>query len=463
MMQKKALIHIGTRKTGSTSIQIALSNAAGRSALGNIAYPELDPIFDNCQHYLDLFYRDETDRLPHFTYLARKNGINVPDLYRDFQDILAASRNIILSTEGLPDFDRDSLLRLKNDLDTHGYTDTMVVLYVREPSAHYRSILQEVLKVSRYCYQPSWHNYLSYVRQAIHLFTEIFDGRLCVREFNRAKLAGHDIVTDFAEIASAFFNTSIVLDPVTENEALSAEAAFILHRYRNSSHFYNADEHILFPEIRSLIDQLLEPACGSTKLLLCQEVADFIANQNAVDALRFKEKYGVDFCRGDEIRGAPVLSEPLRLDEIIIKPNEASIERIESLIAWPSEDAPACAPSIRQDEVTRLSHFMSNQRDMRKVIYGGGAFFLMALYKAWLDNLPPVSSNIRFVDGKPGVRRCRDREFNFVSPADLDWSTVDEVLICAPGYDAEIRTLLLERNKQLKISSIRGQPAELRS
>lgn len=449
-MTKKALIHIGAPKTGSTTIQIALTVAGANARLGSVAYPDFtSDVFSNAHHYLSLFYQDEAAQFPHFRHQAKHGGYSIPEMYETFQNILASNEKVILSAESMMEFDRDSIRRLKQDLDRHGYTEYMIVLYVREPVAHYRSILQEFLKISRYCIQPYYYRGLVRMKNAAQAFADVFGDCMCVREFERDKLVGNDVVADFASVASRFFDEALTPEPIAVNESLSAEAAFIMHRYRCRPEFSGADERIYTPEAIDLIAQLNATSRHGSKIALHPDVAAFISARNANAAAWFRDEYGIDFT-SVEAQTQTSLEPVLRLEEIIVKPDERSIANIRNMVNPP----PPNPLPINDDEESRLRRFVADNRHRHKVLYGGGSGFFTLIAKIWQIGLELDYTGIRFVDGKPGERRIRDLVFEFESPEAIDWLAVDEVLICTPDYDTEIRQYLLGKNERLKLTSI---------
>jgi hypothetical protein len=452
MTGKNALIHIGGNKTGSTAIQEALATAAMRCGLDKVCYPELDSI-SKCQHFLDVFYGEESSAHPHLKYIADRFCFNIAALYQKYQAVLLGTDNVIISSEMLSGFNRDRVRLLKRDLDAAGYSNYQVVVYVREPISHYISFLQEILKQSRVCAQPSWHQYLGHMKQAILVFSEVFDCDICVREFDRKQLVGGDVVLDFSAIASAFFDTEITLQSVAVSESnvsLTAEAAFILHEYRSAPPYSVSDERIFFPEVESLYSQLSEHTGMGSKIVLRPEIAAYIAEQNVQDAEWFKLQYGVDFSARVTPAGAIRLNEPLRLEDIIVRPKASDIDELRKRVRIPL----AVSTDRTPDNQSCLLAFIQDSKYRRKVFFGGGSVFHEAMEWLWLLQGDLKFDDITFVDRRPAIKRVRDWTFSFVHPDEVDWAIVEAAMICTPAYESEVRQYLFEKNSELHVSGM---------
>jgi hypothetical protein len=446
MPRKKALIHIGTGKTGTSSIQIGLANAVAKGKLGGIAYPDLDPHFQCGSHYLTLFYMEEHLQPPWLKFLVRKSVIDVPSLQNRFRKILSENDNVILSSEFLPLASRHAIQQLKEELDAAGFSDYSIVIYLREPVSCYISLLQQMIKHSLLIYQPAQYNYLAIARSAIENFSDIFECDICVREFDREKLTGGDVVTDFSKLSSGFFEKDIELDSITSNESLSAEGVFIFHEYWKNLPFPDKFDNTFPDAVPHLLSQLRQNSQG-TKISLRPNALNTIINQSSKDAEWFAHNHGIEFNtlstqpRPNSVSDGRILS----LEEIIVKPDDASIDAIKKRIAPP-------LPNF----LMNMLRFLQSIRFNRKVLYGGGKAFLEVARDIWALDIPLHFDKIRLVDKNPGIRRCNEMTLSFGVPDDIDWNTVDAVLICTPAYDSEIREYLMNKNNKLAVYGLTG-------
>lgn len=242
-MSRQLLLHIGTNKTGTTSIQETLHRAAEEGMLGDICYPQ----FKRRNHnYLAAVYKS-VDRLPR-NYRNRREEIG-PEAFKrsteDFKDELFQSikenERTILSAEYLSRFADNEVHALATDLAQLGIEKIGVVVYVRNPASHYLSNVQQTLKASSTFVSPALWKHP--VHQMLRAWGTEFQ-EVIVRPFERGRLVGGDAVRDFLNVASSFFGINeLDIPAATENQSISAEGMIILQRYRQQFHSNAEDEY----------------------------------------------------------------------------------------------------------------------------------------------------------------------------------------------------------------------------
>jgi hypothetical protein len=242
MTTKQLLLHIGTGKTGTTSIQESLHQAAGEGTLGDISYPS--PAGPN-HNFLAALYM-APDQLPR-EYRSRYQARGPEALERDaskFREALFAaireSQQTILSAEYLGRFGPEELGALRRDLTRLGVDEVLVVAYVRDPASAYLSFVQQKVKAASPFRGPSIYRYP--FRQVLGDWNKEFSD-LVVRPFARDRLVGGDVLRDFGHIASSFFGMDHVdLPSVAKNQSVSAEGMILLQRYRQLFHSNAEDQ-----------------------------------------------------------------------------------------------------------------------------------------------------------------------------------------------------------------------------
>ncbi|MYL24813.1 hypothetical protein GLV89_13600 [Halomonas alkaliantarctica] len=230
----KLLLHIGTGKTGSSSLQQALYFAHKEQRLGSISYPRLL----GKRHHNELctlvmpherIRRDIRSRFPH-------NDIG----YRDYQAQLDAAfteqvtsaNNIILSGEYFCGFNRTEAQRFAQRLERLGVTEVQVVVYFREPSELYLSQIQQRLKASSRFQLPQNFQY-DYVGIAT-MWQSLFPNTV-IREFSPPTLQGGSVTDDFMHLANRWFNTDLSLPQrgkKAANTSLTAASMKLLQTFR---------------------------------------------------------------------------------------------------------------------------------------------------------------------------------------------------------------------------------------
>lgn len=317
-MSKKALIHIGTGKTGTTSIQESLSKQ--KKKLAGIAYPN---VVGNAHHFLEVVYNERSGLSRGHRNAYKDEASRAKDaqsLRSRFLKRLRTDKGVIISSEFLSKFETSKILLLKKDLEKAGYTHFKIVCYVRNPITYYRSVLQQSLKASHLPPHPEAFKYG--VRETIENYRAVFGDGVVVRAFDDS-LYENDVVQDFVKEVEQFFGVKIVgVESRSRNRSLSAEALFILQRYQE---LYDVDQNnILTPKSELLLEYLERlPAAETTSIKLNRGVEEIIRARFEDEALWIKDNCGIDFNMGPsgvERDGASKKRDYQLLENIIRKP-----------------------------------------------------------------------------------------------------------------------------------------------
>lgn len=293
--KKEVLIHIGTHKTGTSSIQRSLAKAFRLGHLGGICYPLLMGKYNHRQ-IATLYYKDYKD-LPRWFKSQYSsdcfNDIKQTCRYELF-DKLENSNKIILSSEYLEDFSPNQIQEFHADLSRLGEVKFKILIYIREPASYYLSYIQQELKASSRFLVPQKFHY-NFLR-TIQLWSDVFlQENLEIRLFQPQKFPDKSVILDFQNCASDFFRVKIELEnTIYLNKSLSAEGIIILQNYRKLFH-PNADQ--VFQEDSNTLISLLQSSAlevEQTKAKLSPEVAHFVTMLHQEDIRKLKEVYGVD-------------------------------------------------------------------------------------------------------------------------------------------------------------------------
>jgi hypothetical protein len=292
----RVLLHIGMTKAGSSALQDGLFSVRQQLADSGVLYPDGGRVRNS--HILLLQGLVPAMRLPRG--LRRLYGDNVAALEHDMRAWLAgvetaieASRphTVILSEEFLfYVVDESALVELRRRMLRLGHT-VEVVVYVRRPSEHYLSSVQQLLKASHRIPGP---NPLAY-RPTIEGYANHVADRLHVVKYDRDNWRDGDILRHFLTAFVPDANVRETVPVKQVNESLSAEAMSLLAEYRSRIW---PDEHNRFTEDTNRIVQALvasdREVAGNRVPCLHDDVARTV-DQSSTDLPWLRDRYGIDF------------------------------------------------------------------------------------------------------------------------------------------------------------------------
>ncbi len=242
----KVILHIGSGKTGTSSIQQSLTDSSRYLLNNGFLYPVLDG--DVNHNYLTAPFRPATPRGMLQRCGSHEKVIDRADrLWKTLAE--HAKRHphhtLVLSAEALLYLaDVDGFCqRLHAEIPFISKVE--IVVYLRRPSSHFAAKTQQSLRASSKVLQPTR------LMNAPALRAWQDHGYLRISEFRKPLLRHEDVVSDF------WHNTFPAVEPrasagsVNENVSLSSEGMALLQRYRCR---YCADRDRMFlPQTNSLM------------------------------------------------------------------------------------------------------------------------------------------------------------------------------------------------------------------
>ncbi len=297
MTQKTVLLHIGTPKTGTTSIQRCLAEAERAGSLRPYRYP---------------LYRGDLNH-NRLTTLYLPHG-DLPQVWRaqyrhddeDFQRArrryrrflfrrLQACDGAIISGESLSNYLTPPFgIQLRNDLESLGFLQFHVVLYIRDTAEFYLSSTQQVLKWSLYpttaVVDPVSFRYP--FRRIADNWEQAFPGCLIVRRYPMGPQ--QDVVADFSCLMQGCLGVGLPPAAARLNPTLSAEAMVMIEDYRQA--VGPGAESLLIPGLDRLVAFLAQSGqrIPQTRPALKSGVAEQIRSNHQQDAEYIRVRYGVD-------------------------------------------------------------------------------------------------------------------------------------------------------------------------
>lgn len=236
-MKTNITIHIGLHKTGTTSIQATLFKNRHKLRAHGITYFGLNenhsetlyPLFLSEPH---LYRQNRLAGIDTPAKAARKNTATELALRRELD---SAGRYFVISGEDLSLLPPEGVARL-HAMFAPQADRLRIVVYVRDPYDVITSAFQARLRLGETYDQiiaaPPNPGY-GYIRPFIDEFGR---EQVDIRVFDPARFVGGDLISDFLAAIGAPAGLTQEIDVVRANEAVSNEAAFLIHeinkRYR---------------------------------------------------------------------------------------------------------------------------------------------------------------------------------------------------------------------------------------
>lgn len=250
----RLILHVGTGKTGTTSIQVALR--ANEEALLDRGFHVVEtnrPFARSAKH--KIAWADPAD--PGWDELAE-----------EVERVRPTGRAVVLSNEALWQADPEGLRHLARVFE--GYTPT-VVLYVREQAEFVQSLLLQKQKKPEKAVDLSdrdkvdrWigRRQLDYHEVCATLEGIFGKGSVNARLFDRSAFLEQDLLLDFLHTIGVPDPASLDLQQTDANPSIASEFAPILARHRN-----DPDKDLRYEHLQDIACRLTANGLGSRYFL----------------------------------------------------------------------------------------------------------------------------------------------------------------------------------------------------
>ena len=297
MTRKTALLHIGTPKTGTTSIQKCLAEAERAGSLRPYCYPLYR---DDLNHNrLTTLYLPHADLPQVWRAKHPRDDDGFQRARRRYRRFLfrrlRASDGAILSGESLSNYlTPPYAMQLRSDLESLGFKQFHVALYIRDAADFYLSSTQQVLKWSLYpttvVADPVSFRYR--FRRIAENWEQTFPGCLLVRRYPRSPQ--QDVLADFSSVMQGCLGVGLPQATARLNPTLSAEAMVVIEDYRQA--VGPGAESLVIPGLDQLVAFLAQSGqrIPQTRPALKSAVAEQIRSNHQQDAEYIRVRYGVD-------------------------------------------------------------------------------------------------------------------------------------------------------------------------
>jgi hypothetical protein len=259
---KRLILHIGTPKTGSTSIQESLGNSRNALLEQNIHYPGVKP-YNHIFNFIPIFLDDPQISFVYKIQMKPNEDKNARvEKYRKtwIKEILSCKKdNFIISAEDftLPYFNKNAVERLKAFVDQYFHEVTLLV-YVRHYDKWISSQVQQAIRngnndlelgelVQKLMKCPPRMSYRKVLKRWIDAFGQ---ENLVVRPFDPQAFHQGSLLADF------FHSSNLPVDArdipeIRSNESIGKNTALFLQRYNQ-----------LYPRI---VNKAVNPERGLSK------------------------------------------------------------------------------------------------------------------------------------------------------------------------------------------------------
>lgn len=285
----RAIIHIGSGKTGSTAIQRALFEASRRGGLDGFDYPTI-----RGWHHRDLYilFKSREALARNLKSQIRSGQVEYEKYRKAYEKALSpdgiGGKDLILSSEYLFDLSAENVRALRDLLDRSGVTEYMVIAFVRHPASYYLSYVQQRLKASHLIPHPRRFRYR--LKSALSVWGEVF-GNVVVRDFDELADRGGDAVEAFSEIVGSAGWGSLELEATRVNSGLCAEAMVLMQRYRQR--FYPGAGNVFKPDSDRLLEVVSELGGVGSRPRLKEDVKALVSKRHESDVAYLKQEFGV--------------------------------------------------------------------------------------------------------------------------------------------------------------------------
>lgn len=292
---QRIVLHIGTHKTGTSSIQATCAEGRRVLSKAGICYPRVKNM--PTQTLLSVPFFDTYVPRQFFHRFGTEKAAIDAQAWSVWQDVhrqlsKKAYHTLVLSSEFFVLIDRvpDLLAHLKALCPN---AQIEAICYLRDPVGFFLSSLQQTVKFSGKVAWPEafgWAEKLKPWAEAIPLV---------LRSFERSRLVQEDVVVDFITHLCGK-EIPETLELCRRNEGVSAEAVEILYQYRRAVHSGQDDlftrDSIHLVRLLQTMDRRLREQSGDVPKTELQDVArELVLYRNRKDLLKLRDELGFEF------------------------------------------------------------------------------------------------------------------------------------------------------------------------
>ena len=240
----KLILHIGTEKTGTTSIQQFLKKNASQLKRNDIFIPQTPMVGSGNHRWIPVFASSNREDLFTRSLNLKSNEAKKKTIFKKRRQFVNECRNaattcktLILTSEHLQSQLRSlkEIQRLREVVEEVA-DDLRIIIYIRDPLKTSVSLLSEAIKggsVQTGLHPPNLKRleHICNHAQTIKRWQECFpEAKIVVRRFDRSLLAKGDVVVDFCSQAIDDFREEEYEFVKPANETLSLTGMALLRK-----------------------------------------------------------------------------------------------------------------------------------------------------------------------------------------------------------------------------------------
>lgn len=299
------IIHIGTGKTGTTSIQASLELNRKKLISKGMNYPESKKGEHNILEGAVLPF-EKLHRVFRSEYKNCESKVleDANELCEKIKKSTKENSHTIISGEYFLTLDTSAINKLIGKFGLNSNDEITIICYVRQPSSYWLSAIQQGLKGSTKVDNVIKRRYP--FRAGLQNWIDVFGiQNIVVRPFDRNQLLDGDVVSDFYETIYNLTNIRIENPLLAEekNSSVSAEMCILMQELRME--LIDTDDDVFSDESRNLIR--LINANGKnleqTKMKFHPYLAEFIDSLHFEDLEWLKENFNVHLPTPNSIGG----------------------------------------------------------------------------------------------------------------------------------------------------------------
>ncbi len=290
---KKIILHIGSGKTGTSSIQRALVKCVAQKK-AHFTFPSIAGSRSNQTFRFAFCDLNETTINVRRKFSHEGGEGEFKDFQKnirhEFVEQVSNSSVVVVSSEFLFLSSKEEIEKIQKFLKDCGFLEIHIVVYLRNPSSYYLSVAQQALKNQ---YQmPSPNAFRLDMSQALSNWSSMLPTSMSIREFDKSILVGNNVVSDFEEYLSRVGVRAELDDATVSNESLSAEATQVLQDYHFSARYslettQQQQEHV------SRARRFIQTNPIGTKPKLKKNISEQVHRRFEVELSELNSRFGI--------------------------------------------------------------------------------------------------------------------------------------------------------------------------